>query len=165
MIDIQIVGKFPTLQNDFSQFTPKAAEIMLEGVMHNFEVGGQPTWKAKKDGSPSFLGGKSGSIARALQKFFGKDFAGVKISLPYARIHDSGGTTHPTVTAAMKAHFWKVYYDSGKENEFARRMALQKLGKKLTVNIPKREYMKISSDTWRELKELFVGYVFSLKKL
>jgi len=77
----------------------------------------------------------------------------------YAEIHNNGGTI--TVTKAMKAHFWKLYYElsnqktysvkskaesKNKRNttinakaEFCKRMALMKLGSK--IKIPKRQFM------------------------
>lgn len=165
IVQTEIIGTIAVPNADFQKYTESASVIMYEDVLHNFEIGGNPTWKARKDGSPSFLGGTTGSIARELKHSSGEDYAEVSIHLPYARIHDAGGVTHPKVSEEMKAHFWKQWFASKKTDEFARRMALQKLDKKLTVKIPRRTFMKFSSDARRSLNTLLRGFLFKIEKL
>lgn len=79
---------------------------------------------------------------------------------PYARIHNEGGTTHPTVTPRMKRYFWRMYFeaggkDSGDRAEFYKGMALQKVGKVLNVVVPQRKYIYHSP----EVDTLVVGAI------
>ena len=83
----------------------------------------------------------------------------VESDTKYSEIHNDGGTI--TVTKALKAHFWILYYElSGQKTysikskaesknkrntglnakaEFCKRMALMKVGSK--IKIPKRQFM------------------------
>lgn len=59
--------------------------------------------------------------------------------VPYARIHEKGGVTHPKVTPRMRGFAWHMF---AKTNEpFWRGLALTKK-KTLTVRIPKRPYLE-----------------------
>lgn len=64
--------------------------------------------------------------------------------VPYAAIHNRGGTTHPPVTAKMRRYAWAQHYreagDDKKKDTLWKRLALTKK-KNLTVTIPKRQFM------------------------
>ena len=62
---------------------------------------------------------------------------GGKLSVPYARIQDEGGTTHPTVTPRMRKWAWWAFYKF-KEERF-KWLALTKQSQ-LTVNIPESKW-------------------------
>lgn len=58
-------------------------------------------------------------------------------SVPYAQIHNEGGTI--AVTAAMKRYFWAMYIKSGKKDEMYKAMALKKVGSAITI--PRRPFI------------------------
>lgn len=64
--------------------------------------------------------------------------------VPYAALHNRGGTTHPTVTPKMRRYAWAQHYkeagDDKKKDTFWKRLALTKK-EKLTVTIPQRQFM------------------------
>lgn len=64
--------------------------------------------------------------------------------VPYAALHNRGGTTHPTVTPKMRRFAWRQHFleagDNKKKDTFWKRLALTKK-KNLTVTIPKRQFM------------------------
>ena len=62
---------------------------------------------------------------------------GGKQNVPYARIQDAGGTTHPIVTARMRKWAWWAFYKF-KEDRF-KAIALTKQGT-LTVNVPESKW-------------------------
>ena len=62
---------------------------------------------------------------------------GGKQSVPYAKIQDVGGTTHPVVTARMRKWAWWAFYKF-KEDRF-KAIALTKQGT-LTVNVPESKW-------------------------
>jgi len=62
---------------------------------------------------------------------------GGKQSVPYARIQDKGGTTHPNVTDRMRKWAWWAFYKF-REERF-KWLALTKQGT-LTVNIPESKW-------------------------
>lgn len=74
--------------------------------------------------------------------------------VPYASIHNRGGTTNPTVTPKMRRFAWAQHYreagDDKKKDTFWKRLALTKKTK-LTVRIPKRQF--ISREPGPELKK------------
>lgn len=64
--------------------------------------------------------------------------------VPYAAIHNQGGTTHPTVTPKMRRFAWAQHYrEAGEDKQkdtFWKRLALTKK-QKLTVRIPQRQFI------------------------
>lgn len=90
----------------------------------------------------------------------GPGYVLIKNDVPYAKIHNDGGTTHPNVTKKMKKFFWAMYYKNGggkkhRKNATAtvaekyKWMALTKK-KQLEINIPQRKFIYSS----REVKQL-----------
>lgn len=82
--------------------------------------------------------------------------------VPYAPIHNWGGTTHPTVTPRMRKFAWAQHYKEAGEDKnkdtFWKRLALTKKTK-LNVTIPQRQFMptdpgpeleKKVNDKWNE---------------
>jgi phage gpG-like protein len=95
---------------------------------------------------------QSGALRRSLRASIEGQAIKFSSSLPYAKLHNEGGTV--TVTAKMKAYFWAMYYKSGgaagkakgerKANLSAeatmwKALALQKVGKKM--KIPERRFI------------------------
>jgi phage gpG-like protein len=100
----------------------------------------------------------------------------VESDTPYSEIHNEGGEI--TVTKAMKAHFWKLYYSyagkvkklqSGKDSrsksnqklnaqaEFCKHLALMKEGAK--IKIPKRQFMGHSDTLVKQFDNWFTGEI------
>lgn len=86
--------------------------------------------------------------------------------VPYALIHNTGGTTHPTVTPQMRKYFWAMFFKtlgikpgSGvklpellpPEAEKYKAMALTKKTT-LTVNLPKRQFIGESAELTARIK-------------
>jgi phage gpG-like protein len=59
--------------------------------------------------------------------------------LKYARIHQYGGLTHPTITIQSKKFFWAMWFET--KNDMWKAMALKAVGSKLNVHIPPRPYL------------------------
>lgn len=94
--------------------------------------------------------------------------------VPYAQIHNEGGTIYPSVTPAMRAHWWKEYYSHGghvkgsttpetPESKKFKALALTKKAS-LTVHIPKRQFMGDSPELRQRIQDalqsLFRGIIF-----
>lgn len=69
----------------------------------------------------------------------------VRISnpLPYAAIHNQGGTTHPTVTPKLRKYAWARHYSAPKDSQEAKMWKSLALTKKtkLEVRIPRRQFI------------------------
>lgn len=94
----------------------------------------------------------------------------VSNDLPYADIHNQGGTVSPTVTPKMRRFAWYMYYKtSGKTSkgqkgkkksqvraapqaEFWRNLALTRK-QKLAVKIPKRQFIGESAELTQHINE------------
>lgn len=78
----------------------------------------------------------------------------------YADIHNTGGVTHPKVTAKSKAFFWAMYKATGQK-----RFKAMALSTQLTVKIPKRQYIgdskklneRIAKMNEKKLQKIFNG--------
>lgn len=91
-------------------------------------------------------------LAGSIQYVPGDGIVTVFTRVPYAGIHNWGGTLHPTVTLKMRKFAWVQHYrESGgdkKKDTFWKRLALTKKSK-LTINIPQRQF--ISKEPGAEL--------------
>ena len=95
----------------------------------------------------------------------------VSNDLPYAAIHNQGGTVSPTVTPRMRRFAWYMYYKaSGKDSkgqrgkkkataqsaspqaEFWRNLALTRK-QKLSVKIPRRQFLGESEELTQRINE------------
>ena len=95
----------------------------------------------------------------------------VSNDLPYAAIHNQGGTISTTVTPKMRRFAWYMYYNTsgsspkgqkGKKKspaqsaspqaEFWRNLALTRK-QKLTVRIPKRQFIGKSEELTKSINE------------
>jgi len=63
--------------------------------------------------------------------------------MPYAAIHEYGGTTHPRVTAKMRAWAWAMFKET--EDSMYKGIALTKKSK-LDITIPPRPYLRPAID-------------------
>jgi phage gpG-like protein len=122
------------------------SKFMLDSVRRNFIEGGRPTpWQALKMGGPSALFA-GGDLVRSITSASGDSWAEVSTSgLPYARIHQEGGETHPTITQKSKGFFWWKFKETGLPMWKA--LALKyAVGEKMTVNIPARPFMMFQEE-------------------
>lgn len=125
---------------------------------------------------------RTGNLRRSITaEVTDRDSVVFSSALPYARIHNEGGTI--TVTRKMKAYFWWRYHTltggtaadgfsnrlqrkrdgtprNNRKNraltaeaEFCRAMALKKAGSKITI--PKRQFIGNHPDLEKLLKEIF----------
>jgi phage gpG-like protein len=81
--------------------------------------------------------------------------------VPYAQIHNDGGTTHPTVTKKMRRWAWAMYFETG--DPMFKNIALTKKTK-LDVKIPQRKFMGESATLERGIKHLIDYEVKQLLK-
>lgn len=84
------------------------------------------------------LGGAREGIRRIIKKPGGLD-AEYGSKVPYARIHEKSGTTHPSVTAKSRRFFWAMWYQTG--IDMWKYMALSPK-KSFTVKIPARPFLE-----------------------
>ncbi|MCK9452850.1 MAG: phage virion morphogenesis protein [Bacteroidales bacterium] len=133
---------------------------LLDEFDRNFERKGffNKPWPARKIGRKGSLltvrGG--GGLRGSLKATANQNSVTFTSSLPYAAIHNEGGTI--TVTAKMKRFFWAKYYEAGgkvkqkksggitkssarysEEAEFYKNLALMKVGSKITM--PERRFI------------------------
>lgn len=147
----------------------KVGRIAKDHFQDNFRKGGYvdasltPWQVTKRQQSGSRAAGANyGPLLSGRKMLFGaiKYIPGdgsviVRNDLKYAPIHNEGGTVMPTVTPAMRAHAWKMYYaatgkrkgakrkkDTGENPEAQRWKALALTKKKkLKVRIPQRKFL------------------------
>lgn len=70
--------------------------------------------------------------------------------LPYAAIHNTGGTINVTLTDKMRRFFWAMHYKTG-DNKW-KYMALTKK-KNLMIRIPKRQYIGESAELMKRIDQ------------
>jgi|GEM_PF-1530694 len=82
-------------------------------------------------------------------------------NVPYAKLHNEGGTVMVPVTPKLRKWAWAMYYESGgdkEENEVAGRykgIALTKK-EKLTIKIPQRQFMPLPEEVNQNLHDYLV---------
>lgn len=148
------------MQNLINKILKDISVDLLDEFDRNFERKAffNKPWPQRKQGRKGSLmlvkggGGLRGSIKASV----GESTVSFTSSLPYAAIHNEGGTI--TVTPKMKRFFWSRYYEltgkvkhtkSGKvskrsvsisdEAEFYKNLALMKAGSKITI--PQRQFI------------------------
>ena len=145
MIQTEITFFFPEVTTNLEPILKQMGERMVRSVQMNFERGGRPAWPAVRSGeTPLVLTGQlKGSIGFRLE---GEDTVVIApmTELPYARIHQFGGVTHPTVTVNSKKFFWAMWMETG--NGMWKAMALKSVGTKLNVVIPPRPYLMFQQE-------------------
>lgn len=119
------------------------------GFTHNGFHPWQETRRQRSGGSGAdsqygpLLSGRN-HLARSIEYAPGDGQVTVFTRVPYAPIHNRGGTVHPTVTPKMRRFFWAQHYrEAGEDKQkdtFWKRLALTKK-QKLTVHIPQRPFM------------------------
>lgn len=89
---------------------------------------------------PSFAGGAGGDRENVSKIFTsGTDIIGLfGTNVPYAKIHEQGGTTHPNVTKRSRGFFWAMYIKTGLP--MWKGMALTKK-QKFDITLPARPFL------------------------
>lgn len=113
-------------------------------------------WKKRRqhvEGRNLLVGKGSGKLRRSLRVRIGRDFFEVYTTMPYAKIHNEGGTIEQELTDRQRKYFWAQYYREKRAGntdraDMFRRMALTKKAT-LSITIPKRKFMG-RSRKWEE---------------
>lgn len=82
-------------------------------------------------------------------------------NLPYAAIHNEGGTITVRVTERMRRYFWAMYHRTG-ESKY-RFMALTRK-ETFTIRIPKRQYIGESHTLMTRLDRMFIDRIKEAQK-
>ncbi|RMF46261.1 MAG: hypothetical protein D6751_05455 [Deltaproteobacteria bacterium] len=98
-------------------------------------------WAPRQDpdqGRAILIGKGSGRLRRSLRLRTGSDWWEVRTDVPYAKIHNEGGTIRQVPTPRQRKFFWARYKRTGdaKWKRFA-------LAKELRITIPQRQFMDI----------------------
>ena len=81
--------------------------------------------------------------------------------LPYAGIHNTGGTIEVKVTDKMRKFFWAMFYASGLEKW--KGMALTKKDS-FIINIPQRQYIGDSATLMQDIDEMIIWKIQNVQK-
>lgn len=143
-----------TLEKGLSNFRKVAAELpkALTGAMRAGLLLGMKSAKYEfilsAGGAPirHRLKSRSGKLRDSVRLLEPKITAGAIVGgliaggpgVPYARIHEKGGYTHPRVTPKSRAFFWYKFKETG--DPMWKAMALSRKTR-FTVPMPKREYL------------------------
>ena len=164
------------------QLPIKIGRMAKDHYQDNFRNGGfvnrglqkWPTTRRQQSGSTS-AAASYGPLLSGHNHLFGSikyvpgDYrVTVSNDLPYADIHNQGGTVSPTVTPKMRRFAWYMYYkvsgrnskgQKGKKKsqtqaqaEFWRNLALTRK-QKLAVKIPKRQFIGESAELTQHINE------------
>lgn len=109
-------------------------------------------WKAKRDGSSSYLQG-FGKLRKSIKASIKGNSVVFSSSENYAAIHNEGGEI--TVTKKMRKYFWAQYYKHGKTNAKAKgykAMALKPIGSKIVI--PQRQFIGHHTKIDKAVKEI-----------
>lgn len=161
------------LQNLVNRVLPiKFGRMGKDHFQNNFRVGGfvddttEPWQPAKRQGDPSLgaegkygpLLSKQNHLMSSVNYRTGNAEVTIYNDVPYADIHNSGGTTHPRVTRKMRRYAWAMFFRNGGKNggEAADRWKALALTRKetLTVRIPQRRFLAESKQLNRKMAEL-----------
>jgi len=111
---------------------------------------------------------RSGALRRSVKSTSTGNSIHFSSSLPYASIHNEGGTI--TVTAKMKKYFWAMFMKAAggrksnrlsQEADFFKAMALKKVGSK--IKIEKRQFIGPHSEIDVVVDRLFKQHLSSFE--
>ena len=163
MIELEVIGALPVAHVNVAKALDEAGLWMLQSIQRNFELGGRPTeWPPLKrqsgvsgfnrplmDKGDLYNSGEYKVVGTEMTVTWGR-------GIPYAFIHNFGGTTHPKVTLKSKKFFWAMYFETGEE--FWKWMALKKVGEVLNIEIPARVFMMFQDSDIEHITGLFANY-------
>ena len=90
----------------------------------------------------------SGALRNSINAKVSGDSVEFSSQLPYAKIHNEGGTI--TVTPRMKRFFWRKYYQTGEV--MYRNLALKKTGS--TISMPQRQFIGYSDELTPNIEQI-----------
>lgn len=174
-------------QKDKPRLLREMGEFVVNDTINNFKEKSFEgvKWAPRKDRTNRrALLVKSGALRRSVRAQVLGDKVKISTDLPYAQIHNEGGTTHPKVTEKMRRFAWKMYYeetnkadkyaDSTQDNKikqyashnskgnFWKNLALTKKTQ-LDVKIPARPFLKITSKLKTKIIKLLNTFLGSRK--
>lgn len=129
----------------------------------NFERKGffGQSWRPRKFESKGTILMQTGNLRRSIRAKVSGNVVIFSSSLPYAAIHNEGGTI--TVTAKMKKYFWAKYAEAERNKKskhvtgaasFYKAMALKKIGSK--IEIPERRFIGWSPEVEQACETIIV---------
>lgn len=118
----------------------KLAITAVNFFKRNFRLGGYvdttfTKWKDSHNGRTTMV--KTGNLRRAIKKIYvtaNRIVVGVAKNIPYARIHNEGGTV--PITPKMRRYFWAMYKKTGQD-----KYKWMAITKKTHIEIPKRQFI------------------------
>ena len=116
--------------------------VIVRETKGNFKRGGffGDKWKPRSNDSPRNSGRgvlvDSGVLRRSIRAEVRRSTITVLSDVPYASIHNNGGTIHQKVTKKQRKFFFAKHKETGREN--FKRAAL---AERLTIKIPKRQFL------------------------
>ena len=167
MIQAEMTFFLPEIQKDVTPFLHKIGERMTRSVQRNFEIGGRPVWTPTKSGETPLV--TSGRLYRSIGYRLEGDDTVVIAPMPepkYARIHQEGGTVHPTVTMKSKAFFLAMWLQT--RNTMWLGLLNNKkypIGSKLNIRIPARPYLMFQKEDVDWIVDLLKNAVILEKKV
>ena len=141
----------------------EVGEIIVNNTLDNFknESLDGVKWVPRKDNSSDgerkgrrglLIG--TGQLRRSIRVIrIGNNSVVVGSEVPYAKIQNQGGTTHPSITEKSRKFFWAMFEKT--KNAKWKRMALTE-ETNFTVNIPARPFLKVTPTLKRKI-EIFVA--------
>ena len=158
-----VTGELEQKVKRFIRLTLKDISVELKDEFdRNFEREAffNERWARRKynDDETRGLLTRTGTLRRSLKAETTEQSVIFSSSVPYAAIHNEGGTI--TVTRKMKGYFWYMYRlltDNYKrkpttEAEFCKRMALKQVGSKIVI--PKRQFIGMHPEVERIIREI-----------
>jgi phage gpG-like protein len=146
-------------------FPRHIGKIAVDHFQQNFIKGGyvddvlQPWRPSKRIGQDRSAASGYGTLLSSRKELYNSIRAVastgkvvIASSLVYSRIHNEGGQITQQITPAMRRFAWAKYYESGKENQSWKAMAITKKQSRI-ITIPKRQYMGEGA----ELKRLMLS--------
>lgn len=97
---------------------------------------------------------KSGRLVRSIRiSSLSPSRVTISTDVPYAEAHNEGQTLKPKVTPKMRKFAWAKYYESNKQEEMWKRIALTKK-ETLNIKMPQRKFMGESEHLRAKLNRL-----------
>jgi phage gpG-like protein len=171
----RLQADFKVLQKNLPR---EVGNITRNNFLANFDKEAFNTnkWTPRKfedEGKKRNLLVKSGKLRRSIRVTMAQ-WGNIRVgsNMDYAQIHNEGGTTHPNVTPRMRKFAWAMYYkkkgsagkvaDSTRDSDIRKYTKANKAAgfwlalaltdkKKLTIKIPRRQYMGQDSELEKQI--------------
>lgn len=155
------VPDFDAIKDEvLTKAAPEMAKHAQSFFQSSFDQGGFTdygfiAWPLRKDSLSHQLMLKSRTLRDSIQ-IVKADKESIVIEagrgIPYAAIHNTGGTIHINITDKMRKYFWYMFQKTDEDKW--KWMALTKKTS-LTVRIPQRQFMGDSETLRKELEQMF----------